>query len=154
MDIPLRPDVLLVAERSRRVLCKVNTAKAEKRRLPLGRRPASRHQSLHQGAQPGAPPLRLESRSRRNYRRCPSRAPNVGISPLSCSPLQGVGMRNSHPAAFGRNHSTGSTVGQSRRHGLETTVDHALIRGLVTAGPDASRSCLCLETSVGSKSGC
>ena len=31
----------------------------------------------------------------------------------------------------------------------ETTVDHALIRGLVTAGPDASRSCLGLETSVG-----
>src|SRR5690349_6508632 len=82
MDISLRPDVLLVVERSRRVLCKVNTAKAEKRRLPLGRRPASRHQSIHQGAQPGAPPLHLESRSRRNYRRCPSRAPNVGINPL------------------------------------------------------------------------
>lgn len=31
----------------------------------------------------------------------------------------------------------------------ETTVDHALIRGLVTAGPDASRSCLGLGSSVG-----
>jgi hypothetical protein len=33
----------------------------------------------------------------------------------------------------------------SRRQDFETTVDHALIRGLVTAGPDASRSCLSLE---------
>jgi len=44
--------------------------------------------------------------------------------------------------------------GQSRGYGLKTTVDHALIRGLITAGPDASRSFLCLGTSVGPKSGC
>lgn len=31
----------------------------------------------------------------------------------------------------------------------ETTVDHALIRGLGTAGPDASWSCLGLGSSVG-----
>jgi len=42
-----------------------------------------------------------------------------------------------------------SVDGQSRGHGLKTTVDHALIRGLITAGPDASRSFLCLGTSVG-----
>lgn len=30
-----------------------------------------------------------------------------------------------------------------------TTVDHALVRGLVTAGPDASQSVLCLNSSVG-----
>ena len=28
-----------------------------------------------------------------------------------------------------------AAAGQSRRHDHETTVDHALIRGLVTAGP-------------------
>jgi hypothetical protein len=28
-----------------------------------------------------------------------------------------------------------TAAGQSRRHDHETTVDHALIRGLVTAGP-------------------
>jgi hypothetical protein len=28
-----------------------------------------------------------------------------------------------------------AATGQSRRHDHETTVDHALIRGLVTAGP-------------------
>jgi hypothetical protein len=38
---------------------------------------------------------------------------------------------------------------QGWRRGLETTVDHALMRGLATAGPDTSRSCLGLETSVG-----
>jgi len=32
---------------------------------------------------------------------------------------------------------------------IETTVDHALMRGLGTAGPDASRSFLCLVASVG-----
>ena len=39
----------------------------------------------------------------------------------------------------------GSVDGQSRRQDFETTGGHALIRGLVTAGPDASRSCLSLE---------
>jgi hypothetical protein len=37
---------------------------------------------------------------------------------------------------------------QGWRHDPETTVDPALMRGLVTAGPDASRSVLCLEASV------
>jgi hypothetical protein len=73
---------------------------------------------------------------------------------LSCLPVQGVSATNSFLPRSDRNQSTGSAPGQSRRHGFKTTVDHALIRGLVTAGPDASRSCLCLETSVGSRPGC
>lgn len=38
---------------------------------------------------------------------------------------------------------------QGWRHDPETTVDPALMRGLGTAGPDASRGVLCLESSVG-----
>jgi hypothetical protein len=62
--------------------------------------------------------------------------------------------QNSFPADLGRNYAIGSVDGHSRGHGLKTTVDHALIRGLDTAGPDASRSCLSLGTSIGSRSGC
>ena len=38
---------------------------------------------------------------------------------------------------------------QGRTRGPGTTIDHPLIRGLGTAGPDASWSCLGLEASVG-----
>jgi hypothetical protein len=54
------------------------------------------------------------------------------LKALSCSPLQAAGTENLSliPEPF----STAS-AGQGRRHDHETTVDHALIRGLVTAGP-------------------
>ena len=70
---------------------------------------------------------------------------SVLFQPLSCLPVQGVSATNRFLPQSDRNQSTGSAPGQSRRHDFKTTVDHALIRGLVTAGPDASRSCLCLE---------
>jgi hypothetical protein len=67
---------------------------------------------------------------------------------LSCSPFQGISTRISSLAlasvAF-----KWLPLGKAGDTVNETTVDHALIRGLVTAGPDASRSCLGLETSVG-----
>lgn len=67
---------------------------------------------------------------------------------LSCSPFQEIDTRISSLAVASVAFEwlllskAGGTV-------IETTVDHALIRGLVTAGPDASRSCLGLGTSVG-----
>jgi hypothetical protein len=42
-----------------------------------------------------------------------------------------------------------AATGQGRRHDHETTIDHALMRGLITAGPDTSRSFLGLVSSVG-----
>ena len=51
---------------------------------------------------------------------------------LSCSPFQAAGARI--PRSFFKPFSTAAT-GQGRRHDHETTVDHALMRGLVTAGP-------------------
>lgn len=62
LDLPLRPDVLLMAQCRRRLLCKAHPAAPEKRRLPLRCRSPGRHQPLHKGAQRGASPLRLEGR--------------------------------------------------------------------------------------------
>ena len=52
--------------------------------------------------------------------------------PLSCSPFQaaGVNILRFSVKLFGA-----AAIGQGRRHDRETTVDHALMRGLVTAGP-------------------
>jgi hypothetical protein len=51
---------------------------------------------------------------------------------LSCSPFQAAGA--DIPCSLNELFSVTST-GQGRRHDLETTVDHALMRGLDTAGP-------------------
>ena len=78
----------------------------------------------------------------------PNSDSSIASNPLSCSPFQGAGTRicslalASVAAGWLLLGKAGGTVN-------ETTVDHALIRGLVTAGPDASRSCLGLGTSVG-----
>jgi len=52
--------------------------------------------------------------------------------PISCSPFQaaGVNILRFSVKLFGA-----AAIGQGRRHDRETTVDHALMRGLVTAGP-------------------
>ena len=54
------------------------------------------------------------------------------IEVLSCSPLQAAGTEN---LCLSSKLFSMAATGQSRRHDHETTVDHALIRGLVTAGP-------------------
>ena len=82
LDLPLRADLLLVAQRSRRFLRQAHAPTVEERRVPLRGRPPGRHQSLHQRAQSGARALHLESRCRQDHRRRQTRAPNVGINPL------------------------------------------------------------------------
>jgi hypothetical protein len=52
--------------------------------------------------------------------------------PLSCSPFQAAGAY--FPGLSFKLFSVTAT-GQGRRHDHETTVDHALMRGLVAAGP-------------------
>jgi len=49
LDLSLRPDILLMAQCRRGLLCQADTAATEKRRLPLRCRSAGRHQPLHQG---------------------------------------------------------------------------------------------------------
>src|SRR6478672_13619475 len=51
---------------------------------------------------------------------------------LSCSPFQAAGTYI--PCLSSKPFSAAAT-GRGRRHDHETTVDHALMRGLVTAGP-------------------
>ena len=58
--------------------------------------------------------------------------PSVGFDPLSCSPFQVAGTRMRCSRASGlewpRLSMAGGTI-------IKTTVDHALMRGLDTAGP-------------------
>src|SRR5689334_717599 len=60
------------------------------------------------------------------------RSHNACAQVLSCSPCQGAGTTTS--CLFSKLFSM-AAVGQSRRHDHETTVDHALMRELVIAGP-------------------
>jgi hypothetical protein len=54
------------------------------------------------------------------------------IKVLSCSPFQAAGTKF---LCLPFKLFSMAAVGQGRRHDHETTVDHALMRGLVTAGP-------------------
>ena len=62
----------------------------------------------------------------------PNSDSSVGFYPLSCSPFQAAGTYI--PCLSSKLFSAAAT-GQGRRHDHETTGDHALMRGLVTAGP-------------------
>ena len=81
-------------------------------------------------SEPAAFPLDQEPKE--NHRRCEKRVPSVRFYPLSCSPFQAAGAEI--PCLSFKLFSVAAT-GQGRRHDHETTVDHALMRGLVTAGP-------------------
>ena len=76
--------------------------------------------------------LPLDQVPQQNHRRRQTRAPSVRFYPLSCSPFQDAGTEI--PCLFVKLFSV-AAAGQDRRHDHETTVDHALMRGLVTAGP-------------------
>ena len=51
LDVPLHPDIVILAERGGGVLRETDAAQAQTRRIPLGRRPAGRDQSLHRRTQ-------------------------------------------------------------------------------------------------------
>ena len=76
--------------------------------------------------------LPMDRRSRQDHRRRQTRAPSVRFDPLSCSPFQvsGTRMRCSRASSseWPRPSRAGGTI-------IKTTVDHALMRGLDTAGP-------------------
>ncbi|SDC33884.1 hypothetical protein SAMN05216376_102148 [Mameliella alba] len=52
LDVPLHPDIVILAERGGGVLCQTNPAQTQARRVPLGHRPAGRNQPLHRRIQP------------------------------------------------------------------------------------------------------
>lgn len=83
MDLPLRSNIMFMAERHRGLPRKTDTPTVDARRLSLRRRPAGGHRSGHQRAQPRTAPIRLEGRSRGNHGRRQTGAPSVGIRPLA-----------------------------------------------------------------------
>src|ERR1700683_2343405 len=82
MDVPFHTDIRFLAQRCRGLLRDPHQAKAQARRLPLRRRPASRDQSLPRSAQSAAQALHMDRRSRQNHRRRQARAPSVRFDPL------------------------------------------------------------------------
>src|SRR3974390_3018311 len=64
--------------------------------------------------------------------RTPATRQNLSAEGLLCSPFQAAGAKNL--GLFFKLFSM-AAAGQGRRHDHETTVDHALMRGLVAAGP-------------------
>ena len=76
--------------------------------------------------------LHLDRRSRQNHRRRQARAPSARFDPLSCSPFQVAGTRMLCSRASGSEWPRLSRAGGTI---IKTTVDHALMRGLDTAGP-------------------
>jgi transposase len=82
LDLPLHANLVLVAERRRGLLRQAEPAPPQARHLPLPGQPARGHQALHRTSQPGAHPIRLESRSQSHHCRRQTRAPNVADNPL------------------------------------------------------------------------
>ena len=87
LDLPLRADLMLLAQRRRGLLRQARKAPPEARRLPLRRRPPGCHQPLPRRAQRIRPEaLHLDRRSRQNHRGRQTRAPTVGFDPLGRPP--------------------------------------------------------------------
>ena len=83
LDLPLHPDLVLMAQRRRRLLRQADAPTAQARRVPLRRRTPRRHPALHRRAQPDrGKALRLDRGPRRHHCREKPRVPNVGINPL------------------------------------------------------------------------
>ena len=72
LDLPLHPDLGLVAERGRELLLGPDPPPAPARRLPLDRRAAGRHQPLHRRAQRRPRALRLDRDRRPDHRQAES----------------------------------------------------------------------------------
>src|SRR5260370_12238472 len=66
LDLPLHPDLGLLAQRGRELLLKDDAATHPPRRLPLDRRPAGRHQCLSPRAQCQPQTVRLDQIRRRH----------------------------------------------------------------------------------------
>jgi hypothetical protein len=82
LDLPLHAYFGIVAQCRRGLLRKAYQAAIEARRLPIGRRLASRDQSLRPGAQRRAEALHMDCRSRQNNPSRQTWAPSVRFDPL------------------------------------------------------------------------
>ena len=87
LHLPLRADLLLLAQCRRGLLREALEAAPETRRVPLHCRPPGRHQPLPRRDQRQPKALHLDRRSRQNHRRLQTRAPSVRFDPLVCAPI-------------------------------------------------------------------
>ena len=83
LDLPLHPDLGIMAECRRGLLRQAHPAAPPARRVPLARRPAGRDQPLPRRAQPGTQAVRLDRRARRDPGQGQTRASNVRDDPLA-----------------------------------------------------------------------
>ena len=128
----LHPDFGLLAQRRRGLFRHPDQAPSRAWRLPIRRRPPGRHQPFPRRSQRPLEALPMGHRSRQNHLRRQARAPSVRFDPLSCSPFQVAGTRMLRSRASGSEWPPLSRAGGTI---IKTTVDHALMRGLDTAGP-------------------
>ena len=86
LHLPLHADLVLVAQRRRRLLRQTRQATIEARRLPIRRRSPGRHQPLRRRDQPNDPkPFTWTADPRQNHRRRQTRAPSVRFDPLGAA---------------------------------------------------------------------
>ena len=83
LHLPLHADLLLVAQRRRRLLRQARQATLQARRLPIGRRSPGRHQPLPRRDKPEPKALHMDRRPRQNHRRRQARASSVKFDPLA-----------------------------------------------------------------------
>ena len=79
LDLPLHPDLVLVAQRGRDLLRQADQAAPAARQLPLAGGAAGGDQPLRRGAQPGPEAVRLDRRPGRHRREGPARVPRLGV---------------------------------------------------------------------------
>ena len=77
------PNIGILAQRRRGLLRQAHEAAIETRRLRIGRRLASSHQSLRRRTQRRTETLHMDCRSRQNYPGRQTRAPSVRFDPLA-----------------------------------------------------------------------
>jgi len=82
LHLPLHPDLVLLGQRGRRLVCQAHRATPQTRRLHLNRRAAGRHQPLHSRRQRQAQAVRLDQIRRRHPRRRQPRETSVRCDPL------------------------------------------------------------------------
>src|SRR5271157_907531 len=80
--LPLHPDLGLLAQRRRGLLCQAHQTPPQTRCLSLSRRSAGSYQSLHRGDQRQFQTFRLDSQPYPRPRRYRQRGASVGVSPL------------------------------------------------------------------------
>jgi len=88
--LPLHPDLGLLAQRRRGLLCQAHQTPPQTRCLSLSRRSAGSYQSLHRGDQRQFQTFRLDSQPYPRPRRYRQRGASVGVSPLEPSAAEHV----------------------------------------------------------------